>query len=317
MLQTVILILLLAILLIAIAEIVARFGLGLGNPPLWQTDSKIEYLMQPSKSYRRFGKRISYNSHSMRSDELSKEKTNPDELRILVIGDSIINGGAHIDQDALATSILQTKLREVLDRPVVVCNIAAAGWGPPNYLEYIKRFGTFDADIALIVVNSEDYCDAPTFEPLSKKRPQQKPLFALQEIFSKYVPLIVQRLKRAGKITKPIREIPTSDQIKVCLDAVKEIVGLLRKDSVRVLFVQHLDKIELAGEPDIGHGKLGSVIQELDIDPVQLGGCFAKAIKDGIEPYYDRIHPSEAGQKVIGEVLLAMIISVVNLGKLQ
>ena len=110
------------VVLLALAEMIARFGLGLGNPPLWQADSEIEYLAQPSKNYKRFGNRISYNSHSMRSDEFPKQKSDPNEFRLLVIGDSIVNGGVKVDQDALATSILQRNLQDIFKRPVVVGN---------------------------------------------------------------------------------------------------------------------------------------------------------------------------------------------------
>ena len=175
-------------------------------------------------------------------------------------------------------------------------------------MAYIKRYGTFQADVAVIVVNSLDYADAPTFVPLTKRRPQRKPVLALQELVDKYMPLYARHKMHARKNAKWKSEIPTADQIQMCLDAVKEIVGLLRKDGVQVLFAQHLDKIELAGEPEIGHGELGRTIRELDIDPIQLGGYYAKAIEDGINPYHDQIHPSEIGQKIISEVLLESII---------
>lgn len=303
MLQFTIVVLLLVVGLIALAEMIARFGLGLGNPPLWQVDSQIEYLMQPSKSYVRFGKRISYNSHSMRSDEFPKQKTDPQELRILVIGDSIVNGGAHIDQEALATSIIQRKLHEALNRPVIVGNIAAASWGPPNYLAYLNRYGTFQADVAVIVVNSEDYSDAPTFEPLTRRRPQRKPLLALQELVDKYLPRYARKKMRAVVQKK----IPAADQIQMCLDALKEIVGLLRKDGVHVLIAQHLDKNELASEPNIGHGELGRIIREVDIEPIQFGSYFLQVLQNGEEPFHDRIHPSTRGQQIISEVLFELI----------
>ncbi len=301
MLQISIVVLLVAMVLIAVAEVIARFGIGLGNPPLWQADSEIEYMAQPSRSYLRFGKRISYNSHSMRSDEISKAKTDPTELRVLVIGDSIDNGGANVDQDAIATSILQRTLYEALDRPVVVGNISAASWGPPNYLAYVKRYGTFQADVAVIVVNSRDYADAPTFERLTGKRPQRKPVLALQEVVGNYIPRYTRKMvRRMGMELKPI---PTADQIQMCLDALKEIVSLLRKDGVKVLIAQHLATNELAGEPEIGHGELGRTIRELDIEPIQFGEYFSKAIADGQIPFHDRIHPSKIGQQIISEVL--------------
>src|SRR5688572_12479702 len=107
-----------------IAEIIARFVLGLGDPPLLMPDDKIEYLAQPSKSYRRFGNRISYNRWSMRCDDFPQRRTDPNELRVLVMGDSVVNGGARIDQSQTCTAIAQRDLTTHLARPVVVGNIS-------------------------------------------------------------------------------------------------------------------------------------------------------------------------------------------------
>ena len=59
----------------------------------------------------------------MRSAEFPKHKQDPRKLRILVLGDSIINGGTLTDQDDLATELLRRDLIERLGRPVVVGNI--------------------------------------------------------------------------------------------------------------------------------------------------------------------------------------------------
>src|SRR5690348_1694786 len=83
------------------AEIFARYGLGLGNPPLVMIDSKMEYVFRPG-SYRRFNNYISYNSWSMRASEVPPEKS-CDDFRVLVLGDSVVNGGALTDQNDLAS----------------------------------------------------------------------------------------------------------------------------------------------------------------------------------------------------------------------
>ena len=93
--------------LLVLAELYARFGLGLGDPPLWQADPEIEYLPLPSKRYRRFGKEISYNAYSMRSREFGRDKTDPAERRVLVLGDSIVHGGVFVDQKQLTTMLLE------------------------------------------------------------------------------------------------------------------------------------------------------------------------------------------------------------------
>ena len=291
-----------------LAEAYARFVLGLGDPPLWQPDPEIEYLPQPSKSYLRFGNRISYNAYSMRSRDFPRNKVNPAELRVLVVGDSIINGGAHTDQQALATTLLEHKLAESLDRPVVVANIAVASWGPPNVLAYLRRFGLFDADVVVIVLNSADYADAPTFEPLGPKRPQRKPVLALQEFRDKYVPRYFK--KNLG--FRRERQPPTPEAIDTCLSALRELIRMTRQAGASVLLAQHLKRSEVATKPEIGHRMIAQVAQEAGIEPIQLGPGFTKALRDGPDPYLADIHPNEHGQRIIAEVLFDPIREAVS-----
>ncbi|MFW5682662.1 MAG: SGNH/GDSL hydrolase family protein, partial [Phycisphaeraceae bacterium] len=83
--------------LIAI-ELVARYGLGLGDPPLSQNHPTIEYMLQPGRTYHRFGNEYRVNAYSMRSDPFPDQKSHPDERRVMVFGDSIVNGGNITDQ---------------------------------------------------------------------------------------------------------------------------------------------------------------------------------------------------------------------------
>ena len=126
---------------LCLAEISARTYLGLGDPPLTIRDFSIEYMFAPSRCYRRFGNSICYNQWSMRSDDFASIKTNSIEKRVLVMGDSVINGGALTDQKDLATTLLQQRLSDCLQVPVVVGNVSAGSWGPGNILAYTRRYG--------------------------------------------------------------------------------------------------------------------------------------------------------------------------------
>ncbi|PQV64995.1 hypothetical protein B1R32_1021 [Abditibacterium utsteinense] len=138
-----------AVCLIA-GEVVARTKLGLGDPPIYVADPQIEYMIKPGV-YHRFGNLVSFNRYSMRADEFPQHKVDKRELRVMVIGDSIVYGGAQLDQSQIAVSLLEKDLTAKLHRPVTVGNISAGSWGPPNQLAYVKRFGLFDADAVVIV----------------------------------------------------------------------------------------------------------------------------------------------------------------------
>src|SRR5437870_452589 len=95
--------LLILLLILAGLELFCRFYLGLGDPPLMRADPEIEYLFVGPRTYHRFGNIISYNRFSMRSREFDARRKDPRELRVIVAGDSVINGGAPTDQKDLAT----------------------------------------------------------------------------------------------------------------------------------------------------------------------------------------------------------------------
>src|SRR5580698_3164683 len=171
-------------------ELVCRYAIGLGDPPLYIADSKIEYLLQPSKTYYRFHKRFAVNQYSMRSDDFRPRKSDTNEFRVLVIGDSVIYGGVRIDQGDIDTEILKRNLQKDLGRPVVVGNASAKSWGPPNELAYLQRFGTLQADVVILELSSHDYADAPTFAPVvgvSAAYPGKKPSSALSDLFKTYL----------------------------------------------------------------------------------------------------------------------------------
>ncbi len=289
--------------LLALVEFYARVVIGLGDPPLWIEDREIEYLPQPSKSYRRFGNRISYNAYSMRSRDFPRSKSDPAEVRVLVVGDSIVHGGSNTDQDALATTLLEKRLSDALGRPVVVGNISAGSWGPPNFLAYLKRFGLLEADVVAVVVNSRDYADAPTFEPLDASRPQRKPRFALQELYEKYIPRYAKRRVKSFHASRNISPL----EVKECLDALREVIRMARASGASVVLAQYLKRSELESEPEIGYHEIARVAKESGIKPVQLGDAFAQALQAGSDPYRDGNHPNERGQRIIADLLFDAI----------
>jgi hypothetical protein len=298
------------VLLLIGGELFARFYLGLGDPPLSMADPEIEYLFKPDQDCRRFGNRIRYNHYSMRSDDFPAHKSRPDELRVLVVGDSVVNGGVLTDQSQIATSLLQVRLTKELGRPVVVGNIAAGSWGPPNQLAYLKRFGLFDADVLVIVLSSHDYADAPTFEPISTNinLPDRKPILALWEGFQRYLlPRLTRRSasNEAGPLPSTAEARP--GDVRACLTAIREMIDLGRRAGARVIVAQHLTREETLASPEPGHAEIAEEVRRAGLTPVELAPAFDAARARGRELYRDRIHPSPAGQEVIAQTLDATI----------
>ena len=76
----------LALLLLGLVglELLTRFWLRMGDPPLYMTDPQCEYLMVPSRSYDRLRAHTTYNAWSMRATpDFPKAKSDPNEKAVL------------------------------------------------------------------------------------------------------------------------------------------------------------------------------------------------------------------------------------------
>jgi hypothetical protein len=122
-------------------EAFARYRLGLGTPPLSMTHPKIEYMYQPNQDVYRFGNHFIVNQYGMRSLPFPQKKQDQNEYRIMVFGDSVLNGGNLTDHQALATTLLADRLSQESSKKVIVGNISAGSWGPGNWLAYAQEYG--------------------------------------------------------------------------------------------------------------------------------------------------------------------------------
>src|SRR5262245_54026569 len=296
-------------------ELILRLGFGLGNPPLLMTDPAIEYLFQPNQTLHRFGNLIHYNAYSQRSDDYSTHKSDPRQLRILMIGDSVINGGAQTDQANLASSIIQRELSAKLSRKVIVGNASAASWGPPNMLAYLKKFGLFDADVLVIVLSSHDAIDVPTFGPsvgVHPSMPDHKRLCAFSQPFSRYlVPRLRGGSAAPGDAPPPADQPPDPRAVEVCMKALREMIEMGRASGARVIVVQHLERQEVEQDKRLpGHDIIQSEATRDGVEVLQLGPAFIASFKSGHDPIRanDGIHPNDVGQRLLANLVEEAIL---------
>lgn len=127
--------LILLLFLAGLTEIILRYKYGFCNAPLYISDPDFEYIYAPNQNAKRFGNVIQTNSLSMRSKEVSPS----DSLVILLIGDSVVNGGNLTDQDSIATTILEKRFVKKYGKKIRVLNISAGSWGPDNIAAFLKN----------------------------------------------------------------------------------------------------------------------------------------------------------------------------------
>jgi hypothetical protein len=295
---------------LSFSEALCRFVIGLGDPPLYRADARMEYLLQPSKTYRRFHNRFSVNQYGMRADDFPPRKSSPDELRIIVVGDSIVYGGVMIDQREIDTEILKRDLKHQFGRPVEVGNASAKSWGPPNELAYLETYGTLDADVVVLELSSHDYADAPTFVPvvgISSDYPDKRPLLALVDLFETYV---LPRYFHLGTtpvgIDRTMISASESDHdIAECRDAEREFFRFARAHKAKVALVQHLSLPELTGGYQRGYYANQAVAKEESVPYVDDANEIRSSLAAGNGPFYpgDTLHLSRVGQAILAHTL--------------
>jgi hypothetical protein len=286
-------------------EWIARHGLGLGTPPLYVADALTEYRLKPNQSLDRFGNRIEVNAFSMRAAPFPPTRS-PETRRVLVFGDSVVWGGAVLDQSLIATEVLrQGGIPEV-------GNVAAPSWGPGNWLGWARRYGFLQATDVVLVISSHDAADNPSPTPFTgnPNHPLHPPASALAEGVEIYLlPRLGLPLRRAatpepvgppsGKPTSP-----AAPRVQQGLADLQAFLNLARASGARVVAVQFADRQEAdSGSFQSGNRWIAQLLTREGIPSVQAGPIFrscgpiASLYTDGIHPY------TAAGQACLAKAI--------------
>ena len=167
-----------------ISEAVLR-TLGFGSPVLYVSDAQVGFYPAPNQTVKRYRGRIEINAFGMRGPQYPKQKGSG-AFRVLMVGDSTLYGGSYIDQRQLYSRRLEQHLRKASGgRPVEILPIGVNAWGPFHEIGYIEKFGTFDADLTVICLPTEDiYRPHYGIEKVPFHDVQRPPRLALEELLT-------------------------------------------------------------------------------------------------------------------------------------
>jgi len=273
-----------------LAEIALRFK-GFGDPPLHHLDPQIEYYAKQG-TYRRHGNLVVVNAFGMRGPEVRPRKH---QLRVLLLGDSIVFGTYRVGQNELISSSLEPELARLTARDVEVLNIACSSWGPENQAAYLERFGTFDADAVVWVLSSHDAYDVPV-PGFAELLPQEPRALALGEIYDLYW----------QKQFKP--PPPIGDPLERSLSAARRIVERLDKQALPLLVVHHWSENELAHGMDKEGARLDALFASLEVPVFSLKSTLLAARSHGQNPLQDALHLSPTGAHAVGIAIAHEVI---------
>ncbi|MGG6241712.1 GDSL-type esterase/lipase family protein [Nodosilinea sp. AN01ver1] len=292
------------------AEIFLRLRYGLGNPPLYVADARTGYRLAPHQNLRRRGNRIAINAYSMRGPAIAPQRA-ADTLRVLMVGDSIVNGGWWTDQAELLSLRVQTAL-ELLKpaqfQQVEVLNASANSWGPRNELGYVLRFGTFEAQVLLLVLNTDDlFAVAPHSHDLgrSPQYPTRRPPLALAEAIArrrKYTPSVeLQALYDQG-----------SDRVGVNLEAIRQLKQVVEAAGGQLAIAMTPLRRELDGGPrdyeQVARQRLTAFAQAEGIPYLDFLPQLQQTRYEAL--YFDHIHLSAEGNRWVGQALAEFVAEV-------
>jgi hypothetical protein len=198
-------------------------------------------------------------------------------------------------------------LSERLGRPTLVINASANSWGPPNQEAFVKASGTFDADIAILVLSSHDLVDVPNNTAAAQAgsgNTFNRPLCALTEVAG----MAWARLVPTAMPSPPSEDDPS--RIAQSLTSLRELLTRLSAGVPHVAVALHWDREEQgAGTPRPAHRRLAEAVADARLDVWDLGPSFVDATASGSPPLmHDRIHPTEAGQAVLADELLRRLM---------
>ncbi len=306
--------------LFVLLEIGLRSLFGFGNPLIYVSDEQIGYLLAPNQRTRRFGNRIEINQYSMRGSPIAKTPA-PSTLRVLLLGDSIANGGWWTDQNNTISSLMMHSLTSATNsnyQEVEVLNASANSWSPRNELAYLEKFSTFNAQVIILLINTDDlFGTPPTSLPVGRDRnyPDSKPSLALLEVWQRYL-----------SKQKPILELKAvhneaGDRVGINLEAIGKIQGLTRQTNSEFLLVMTplLREIGEPGSRDYeikARQRLNDFTRAQQINYIDFLPIF-NSNPDPKSLFHDHIHLNLQGNQFVSEIIERSLLEILNLSHSQ
>jgi hypothetical protein len=224
----------------------------------------------------------------------------------MLIGDSIANGSWWTDQKETIAALIAKNLGQNLTGSVEVLNASANSWGPRNQSAYLRRFGTFESQVIVLLMNTDDlFALAPSSAVVGREinYPARRPALALIELYDRY-------FKRYPPLP-PVQE--GGDRVGNNLTALAQIQALAQANQARLIIaitplIREAQKqgrdYELKARQRLADFTSNQQIFYLDFLPIFQ----AHPTPDSL--YRDNIHLSGDGNELISQKLAEAIKNV-------
>lgn len=290
-------------------EITLRL-LGFGNPALLQANTEAGYIFAPNQTVYRFGNRLEYNQFSQRSEPIIAKKPEG-TLRILMTGDSVLNGNNTTDQKETISELFEARLLGIKKR-VEVLNASAGSWGIGNQLGYIGKFGTFESDAVILQIGTHDLVQPTSSssrvgnDPLMPNRP---PLLAIQEVFDRH---ILPRFSSIFVSDSPAVGVPVPEEVRFRenMQKLEKIAVLVRAKNMQLFVLYTCDRADLIPVPNQSKFKsqFFDRLKVLKIGVIDTHAAWSKLPTTRVENYFrDGVHPTPQAYESIGDLMFQQL----------
>lgn len=284
----------------------AELGLrlyGIGPPLLFVQDADVGYYPKPHQRVRYPGRIITINNYGMRAPDITYHKP-PGHTRILLLGDSTL-AGTYVSNEELYSSLLENRLNATAGAPVFeVLNMGVNAWGPFHELGFVKKFGTFDADVAVICGPLAN-CYRPLYglEATPFWPETHPPRFAIERVLFEFA----YRFRAVRLGPRPLAAGDPATQARLGIETYVELARVLQQQGAQV-FVEMLpgpaEALGLKTEPETHQlmAKLAHRMDELGVPMNCAIGAF-HGFHSPAELYHDSVHFNRLGHRLYAEYL--------------
>ena len=233
--------------------------------------------------------------------------TPADKCVVLGFGDSVINGGTLTDQDSLATTIVENNIKSEASG-FRFLNISAGSWGPDNCAAYLKKHGSFNAKMIVLMVSSHDAHDNMTFEnvvDVHEAYPGKQYPLATAELTLKYLIPRAMRLIKSGNNAPDLMINKDGQGFNSGFFFFKEYAD---KNNIPLLICLHAEKAEVTSKKFNEQGE--EILKFCASNNIEV--ISGIDIGEDVIHFRDNIHLNERGQKLWANVLTEEIKRIVS-----
>lgn len=288
------------------AEAGARYE-GFGKPLVYRTGGD-GYELVPNQQVSRMGHISTVNNIGTRGDNVSL-LPGADTFRVIVLGDSVSNGGTMLDDDQVFSAVASRGLEARGCRNETI-NVSAGGWSLFDEVSWVQRHGLFGARLVVWTVNYMDLDQPPTGPSVLDSNPSfpsAPPPFATWEITTRYLLPRVGLSKSAADTGSSGAEAFDVARAEQVLAEVRSFKAYLDHEGVQLMVLYHEGREPLAPARRAAAERFQQ----------QLSALGVKTLRDGLSlrfgpssQFIDAIHPNASGHDVIGKSLAETLMPV-------